>query len=299
LLGETKSNLDNYGGHTMTKRKIGILHPGQMGISVAASAQNSGNLVLWVSEGRSAQTGERAQKHELEDAGTLEDLCQLCSVIVSVCPPHAAEAVASQVVEAGYSGLYIDANAISPQRAVRIGQVIRGGGGILVDGGIIGGPAWEAGRTWLYLSGPYAQDAADCFSAGPLETSVIGDEIGKASALKMCYAAYTKGTSALLCAIHAAADSYNILNELQEQWSKHWPDFAEESERRVRRVTAKAWRFRGEMDEIAATFEQAGVPGDFHTGASEIYRRLADFKDAPSTPALEEVLAALTQVEEK
>ena len=162
-----------------------------------------------------------------------------------------------------------------------------------VNGGIIGGPAWEPNHTWLYLSGGNAQTAAACFSAGPLETKVIGGEIGKASAIKMCYAAYTKGTSALLCAIHATAENFGVLEDLQQQWSANDSDFAEQSALRVRRVTAKAWRFTGEMDEISATFSAAGLPGGFHAAASDIYNRISGYKDAPSMPPLEDVLAAL------
>lgn len=277
----------------MTKPIVGILHPGQMGISVAASAQNNSHQVVWASAGRSPQSIARAEEHHLRDAGTLAELCRTAGVILSVCPPHAAEEVAAQVAACGFNGLYVDANAIAPQRARRIGQTITAAGGSFVDGGIIGGPAWKPGRTWLYLSGERAAEAAACFSAGPLETSVIGDTPGKASALKMCFAAYTKGTTALLCAIVAAADSLDVRPELFQQWSRSWPDFAEETAGRVRRVTAKAWRFAGEMDEIATTFADAGLPSEFHEGAADIYRRLAHFKDAPETPALTEVLQAL------
>ena len=273
--------------------KLGILHPGQMGISVAASAQNSGCEVYWVSEGRSEQTRQRAEKHHLIEVQTLAELCQRCEVIVSVCPPHAADAVAQDVIGVGFQGLYVDANAIAPQRAIPIGQRMQAAGIDFVDGGIIGGPAWEPGRTWLYLSGPQAQVAANCFSAGPLETQVIGTEIGKASALKMCFAAYTKGTTALLSGILAAAESLGVREELEAQWSRGGSDFASQTQNRVRQVTDRAWRFEGEMKEIAATLASAGIPGGFHIAAAEIYRRMADFKDAPETPDLEAVLAAL------
>jgi 3-hydroxyisobutyrate dehydrogenase-like beta-hydroxyacid dehydrogenase len=275
--------------------KLAILHPGQMGISVAASAQNSGCAVYWASEGRSAQTQARAAEHQLLDAHNLETLCATCSVIVCVCPPHAAEDVAGQVAARTFTGLYLDANAISPQRARRIAQVISAAGATFVDGGIIGGPAWEPGRTWLYLSGPSAHEAAACFSSGPLETSVIGEEIGKASALKMCFAAYTKGSTALLCAVLATAERLGVRQELQEQWSRGGSDFAEQAIRRARGVTDRAWRFAGEMDEISNTFEQAGLPGGLHAAAAILYRRIAAFKDAPSTPPLEDVLAALVR----
>ncbi len=273
--------------------KLGILHPGQMGVSIAASAKNSGCEVYWASEGRSKQTRQRAAELGIIDTLTLEALCQTCAVIFSVCPPHAAEEVANHVLTAGFQGLYVDANAIAPQRTQRMGQIFHTAGLDFVDGGIIGGPAWEPGQTWLYLSGEEAQAAAAYFKAGPLEVSVIGDEIGKASALKMCFAAYTKGTTALLCGILAAAEDLGVREELETQWSRGGSDFATQTQNRVQRVTAKAWRFEGEMKEIASTLAGASIPGGFHIAAAEIYRRMADFKDAPETPVLEDVLAAL------
>jgi 3-hydroxyisobutyrate dehydrogenase-like beta-hydroxyacid dehydrogenase len=217
----------------------------------------------------------------------------VCSLLISVCPPAAAEDVADQAIAAGYQGTYLDANAISPHKAQKIGQRLTSGGIRFVDGGIIGGPAWEPGRTWLYLSGEHADGVIDCFSEGPLETSIIGEEIGKASALKMCYAAYTKGTTALLCAILAAAEELGVRKDLEGQWSRNGSDFADQATARVRRATVKAWRFTGEMDEIAATFARAGVPAGFHEAAGEIFRRLAHFKEEPEQPSLEEVLEVL------
>ena len=277
----------------MTKLKIGFLHPGAMGISLAASAQNSGHTVYWASAGRSAQTQARAAEHNLVEVGSLNELCETCAVIVSVCPPHAAEEVARQTLEASFDGFYLDANAISPQRAKHIGGLTDEAGVRFIDGGIIGGPAWQPGKTWLYLSGEDAESVTECFSAGPLETCIIGEEIGKASALKMCFAAYTKGTTALLCAILAAAEELGVRMDLEQQWSRNGSDFADQATRRVRRATVKAWRFTGEMDEIAATFAGAGVPAGFHEAAGEIFRRLAHFKEEPEQPSLEEVLEAL------
>jgi 3-hydroxyisobutyrate dehydrogenase-like beta-hydroxyacid dehydrogenase len=277
---------------------IGILHPGQMGVSVAASAGRGGHQVYWASEGRSPETRRRAEQVGLHDLGVLARVCERCSVILSVCPPHAAETLADRVLACGFAGLYLDANAIAPRRAERIGRKMADAGASFVDGGIIGGPAWEPGRTWLYLSGQRSADVASLFSAGPLETEVIGDRPGKASALKMCFAANTKGTTALLCAVLAAAENLGVRAELERQWSRYEPGFAEEAAGRVRRVTAKAWRFAGEMDEIAATFADAGLPGEFHAAAAVLYRRMAHLRDVSSVPPLEAVLAALASGQE-
>ena len=166
-------------------------------------------------------------------------------------------------------------------------------GATFVDGGIIGGPAWEAGKTRLYLSGKAAEEAAACFSGGALQAIVVGEPVGKASALKMCYAAYSKGTTALLCGVLAAAQELGVRGELEQEWQGDRASFAEEARERVRRVTARAWRFEGEMAEIADTFREAGLPSGFHAAAGEIYHRLASYKDVATSPSLEQVLAAL------
>ena len=272
---------------------IGILHPGAMGLSVAASAQNSGCTVYWVSEGRSPQTAERAARINLLDAGSLAALCQTCSVILSVCPPAAAEAQASEVLAQGFRGLYVDMNAIAPQRVLRIAGTMAAYGTRFVSGSIIGGPAWQPNTTWLYLSGKDAQTVADFFKSGPLETEVLGEDITKATSLKMCFAAYSKGTTALLSAVMAAAESLNVRQDLERQWSRNGSPFAEESAKNVQQVTAKAWRFSGEMEEIAATFAGAGLPDAFHLAAADIYQRMAGFKGADPLPPLEDILAAL------
>lgn len=274
---------------------IGIQHPGEMGVSVAASARNSGHAVYWASQGRSPETRRRSEEQKFIDVGTVAELCRACSILISVCPPHAAEEVAGQVLAQSFKGLYLDANAISPQRAVRMSKAMETAGIAFVDGGIIGGPAWKPGTTWLVLSGRQAQRISGCFTAGPLQTEIISEEIGQASALKMCYAAYSKGTTALLAAVLGAAENLGVRSDLERQWSHDDPDFPAQTAQRVRRVTAKAWRFAGEMDEIAATFAQAGLPDGFHQAAAEIYARLAGFRGRSDTPDLDEVLETLLE----
>ena len=275
--------------------KIGILHPGEMGISIAASSINNGHVVYWASENRSHKTRLRAKKYGLLEFDSLAELCQNCEIIFCICPPHAAEDVANSVIKHGFSGYYLDANAISYQRAIKIGQMMESTGIDFVDGGIIGGPAWNPNDTWLYLSGKDANIIAECFTNAPLETKIIGDEIGKASALKMCYAAHSKGTTSLLAAILAAAESLGVRAELYQLWNMDDSNFSEQVDRRVTRSTAKAWRFEGEMYEIASTFQEAGLPNGFHEAAAEVFRRMANFKDSAETPKLDDVLKALLQ----
>jgi 3-hydroxyisobutyrate dehydrogenase-like beta-hydroxyacid dehydrogenase len=276
--------------------KIGILHPGEMGVSIAASAIRSGHAVYWASQGRTEQTRVRAEEQNLIELQSLTELCRTCEVIVSICPPHAAEEVARSVIAEGYKGIYLDANAISPQRAKKLHQIMQENEIDFIDGSIIGGPAWKAGETFLYLSGKGTEVVRGCFQNGPLETKIIGEEAGKASAIKMCYAAYSKGTTALLASILATAQAYDVREELYWQWDMDYPGFSEQVNNRVFRTTGKAWRFAGEMEEIAVTFEEAGLPGGFHKAAADVFQRMAE--RAPGSPGfLEEILAILSHRE--
>jgi 3-hydroxyisobutyrate dehydrogenase-like beta-hydroxyacid dehydrogenase len=277
------------GEHQM--RRIGLLHPGAMGASIGAAARSNQYTVLWASAGRTASTHARARRANLEDAGTMAELLKASEIVLSVCPPHAAEDVASEVAQLGFSGVYAECNAVSPDRTRAIQRIVEGGGAHYVDGGIIGGPAWtREAKTHLYLSGPRAKEVADCFVGSPLQSSVISDRIGAASALKMGYAAYTKGTTALLTAILGMVEKEGVRAELARQWGDA---FTDQAVRRVCANTAKAWRFVGEMQEIAATFKGAGLPGGFHQAAADVFERLEEFKDHTEPPAIETVLEAL------
>ena len=274
---------------------VGLLHPGDMGSMVGACALTAGSRVRWASAGRSTGTGQRAAAAGLEDAGSLEALVAGSDVIISVCPPHAALDLARDVAARRFTGLFVDANAVAPATAREIGAVVEGGGASFVDGGLIGPPPRTAGSTRLYLSGREAKRAVALFESSVLEAIALNDSPGAASALKMVYAAYTKGSSALLIAIRALASCEGVDDALLAEWRRSQPDLPKRSESAARDNARKAWRFVGEMEEIAATFEAAGLPGGFHEAAAVIYERLAGYKDAAPPPTMADLVAPLTQ----
>jgi hypothetical protein len=225
---------------------VGLLHPGEMGSAIGRRIRAE---VAWASEGRSDETRGRAAS--FRDAGTLEALLAEADVVVSVCPPHAALDVAQAC--AGFDGTYVDANAISPARAALIAQLHPR----FVDAAIIGGPDSPA----LYLSGPLAGATATLFD---LPTVLVRD----ASAVKMAYAAWSKGTQALLLAIRDVARAYDV----EEAWRSAAPELVEPVARAERTKSRKGWRFAGELDEVAETFAAAGLPDGFGRAAAEVYR---------------------------
>ena len=276
---------------------VGIVNPGAMGISIAASVKSAGHEVYWASEGRSQATRDRAQEQGLNETATIAELCALCEIVICVCPPHAALDVADEVIAADFSGLYCDGNAISPLKALDIGAKMADAAITFVDGSIIGPPAWEAGTTRFYLSGKAARQVADLFAGTVAEAIVIGEEISQASALKMVFAARTKGTTALVSAILATAENLGVRGDLENEWALRDAAVPENTRKQVRGVTEKAWRFSGEMAEIAETFAMAGLPPGFFLSAQELYQRMAHFKDAAELPEVETVLAALVDAD--
>jgi len=238
-----------------------------MGAAVGAALRTRGETVLWASAGRSAATAERAARAGLADAGSVAELCRCCDVLISVCPPHAALDVARSA--AGFRGIYVDANAVSPATARSIG----GETARFVDGGIVGPPPHEPGTTRLYLAGTEAAQVAGLFAGTTLEARVVSEAPGAASAVKMAYASWTKGGAALLLASRALARAEGVEDTLLEEWSLSLPELLERLPAAARSAEAKGWRWVGEMEEIAASHAAAGLPDGFHRAAAEIFRR--------------------------
>ena len=285
----------------MSEATVGLLHPGEMGAAVGQCLTAAGHRVLWVLEGRSAASAARAAAAGLTVAsGGLAGLVREAGVIVSVCPPHAALGVAREVAAlgvarqgAGFGGVYVDANAVSPDTAREIAAIVEAGGASYVDGGIIGTPPVAPGFIRLYLSGARAGEVQRLFAGGAVDARVIdadglvGGGLFAASAVKMAYASWTKGSAALLLAARALARAEGVEDALLAEWGASQPGLTERSARAAGSAAAKGWRWVAEMEEIAAAMAAAGLPDGFHLAAAEIYRR------AQEAPAPDAILTAL------
>ncbi len=263
-----------------------------MGVTVGVAVREPVRVV-WASEGRSRETRARAAGAGFDDLKTLAAVTAAADAVLSVCPPHGALALAEAVAATGFNGLYLEANAVSPATALDIAGTAAAGGARFVDGGIVGPPAVRPGTTRLYLSGDGAAEVAALFAGSALEAIDLGAEAGAASALKMCYAGFTKGSAALLLSLRAAARAYGVEEGLLGEWARSQPGLEKRSVRAAATAAPKAWRFAGEMEEIASTLEAAGLPDGFHRAAADAYLRLAGFRGAAEGVAVDDVIAAL------
>lgn len=254
---------------------IGVLHPGLMGAAIGSALKPVAGAVIWAAAGRSVATGKRAEIADLVGVPDVAELTRRADLIVSVCPPHAAREVAEQVAAAAGRDavpLYLDANAVAPDTVQAIGAVL--GPGRVVDGAIIGPPAWDRGRTTLHLSGPAAGAVGELFERSPFVPRVLGPELGTASGLKACYALQSKAMPAIWAVLAEAAEAYGVDVELRAELARDGVDLDARLADLYRR-SDRAWRWAGEMDEAAAALTALGLPGGFSRAAGEVYRRMS------------------------
>jgi 3-hydroxyisobutyrate dehydrogenase-like beta-hydroxyacid dehydrogenase len=243
-----------------------------MGEALGRSLAAAGARVVWVGEGRSRATAARAGAAGFDDVGTMAGV-RGCDAVVSICPPEFALDVAEDAAGVEFGGVYLDANAVAPSTAADVDRIVRTSGATYVDGGVIGGPQ----APGLFLSGDRAAEVGRWFG-DPATVTVLDGSPYAASSLKMVYAGWTKGTTALLFALVAAADRLGVADALRDEWARSQPALAPRLEH-AGSSAAKAWRWSGEMREIAATLAAAGVPPQFHQAAAEVYERLASLRD--------------------
>ncbi len=261
----------------MPLNKIAILVPGEMGAAVGKAFHDNGLDVLTCLAGRSRPTRERAAAAGFRDVADLGALLADADMVLSIMPPEfapaTADAVAAAMTSSGSTPPYADCNAVAPETARRMQGAIEDAGAIYIDGGIVGSPPGKAVPTRFYMSGEHAALMDDLDGKG-IDVRQCGPEIGRGVAVKMCYAAITKGTSALHTAVLIAAEALGVSAELHEELPSSVPALYKRMENVVPKLPAVSGRYIGEMKEIARTMESAGVTANFHVGATELYELL-------------------------
>ncbi|MEH1842791.1 MAG: DUF1932 domain-containing protein [Nostoc sp.] len=271
----------------MQIQTVGILSPGDMGQAIASVLNQNGLKTIAALDDRSPRTRQLAAAGNIQDVGSLRQLVIESDVVLSVLVPAAATEAANLVAEVignvKKQILYVDCNAVAPQKVKRVAQIIESVGVTFVDASIIGPPPRVPGRTRIYASGKQAVEFQQLQNYG-LDIRVIGDEIGQASGLKMSYAALTKGLTAIGTELLIAAHRLGLDEQLWEEVSSSQPQLAAILTRSIPSMTPKAHRWIGEMEEIAETFQEVGLTERIFSGAADVYRLVKDTSLGKETP---------------
>ena len=261
----------------MTNLTIGVMSPGDMGHSVAAVLVEKGHRVVTVSAGRSELTRTRAERANMEDVADLAAMVAESDFIFSIMPPEKAGEFAGEVAAAmkasGETAVFVDCNAISPDTTLSIQALMQEAGAKMLNVGIVGPPPGRGPTTKFYASGEGVEQL-DFVDGDGIKFMPMGDDITKASAIKMCYAALTKGMMTLHTGVLVTAEllgiSEEIQSEIDESQKFHW----EGMNKRVSMYACDAGRWAGEMDQISDTFGSAGMTPNLHRGAADVFRLL-------------------------
>ncbi len=288
---------------------VAIMAPGDMGHSVGAVLKAGGLRVITCLAGRSARTRALAAEAGIEDLADDAALVRAADALLSILVPAQAEALAARIGKAarasGSDLLYVDCNAIAPETARRVGAIVEAAGARFVDAGIIGPPPKPgATSTRFYASGAGAGDFAQLAAAG-LDVRVVSERAGDASAVKMCYAALTKGTTAIMTELLVAAARLGVSEALRAELALSQATMLERMQRSVPAMVPKAHRWVGEMHEIARTFADAGLTPLTFEGAAALYAlvaattlgRTSPERWASARPSLDQVIADLAAID--
>lgn len=262
----------------MQFKKVGLVSPGDMGQAIAMRLKACGCDVYTALDGRSPRTRELAAQAGLVDCGSMEQLTASCELVFSVLNPAAAVDKARELAAAigitGKKPVFVDCNAISPQTAREIDDIIRQAGATFIDAGIIGPPPRGNARTRIYVSGADAELLTRITDKN-LDIRVAGERIGDASAVKMCYAAYTKGALALGMETLIAARMLGVDQELETEMQESLTEVRKWILSRSEPMPPKAHRWVPEMLEIARTFEGVSMTPRMLQGAADMYEFIA------------------------
>lgn len=267
---------------------VALMSPGDMGHSVGALLKRHGARVVSALDGRSQRTVDLAIAAGIEPMASDVDMIETSDLLLSIVAPAGAEALASRLAKAISAAkspiVYVDCNAVAPATTAQIGEVIEQVGGQFVDAGIVGPPPREDSRaTRFYASGTHADSLARLNDFG-LDVRVIGERIGDASALKMCYAALNKGTIALMTGISVMAERLGVEAPFDQELQLSQDAVRQRMHRQVPGMVPKAHRWIGEMEEIAKTFSAADLTPAVFEGIADIYRLVAEHPIADASP---------------
>lgn len=282
----------------MTIQTVAILSPGDMGHAVGALLGQHGLRVVTCLEGRSARTRTLADKAGIADISAMGTLVEQADIVLSITVSDAVPALCQHVAdairrtEAGV--LFAECNAIAPQLARRMEAVISDSGGRFVDASIIGGPPRNGSSPRFYVSGPHAQEMEELRNYG-LDIRQMGPDTGRASGIKMCYAAMTKGSAALFAELLLAAEAMSLSQELLAEFRSSQPAVYQRMKGGLPGLPANSRRWVSEMEEIEATFAELGLTPAIFRGVADMYRLIGDSPLGQETPETRDATRTLEQ----
>ncbi len=261
----------------MSIETLAILSPGDMGHAIGRLLRENELRVLTCLTGRSSRTRELSELAGIIDVPDMNDLVEQSDIVMSVTVSEAVPGLCKEIADAvkatGTDLLFAECNAIAPALSREMEGVLNASGARYVDASIIGGPPRNGSSPRVYASGDNVAEFEQLRDFG-LDVRNLGPELGRASGIKMCYAAMTKGTTALHAELLIAAEKLGLTEEVMAEFAGSQPAVVQRMEGWLPGMPAKSRRWVSEMQEIKKTFSDLGLTPDIFKGVAEMYRMI-------------------------
>ena len=235
--------------------------------------------VLTCLAGRSDRTRQLSEQAGITDVSSINELVAQSDILMSVTVSEAVPGLCQEISEAtratGTDLLFAECNAIAPELSRDMESVLKSGGARYVDASIIGGPPRNGSSPRVYASGDNVAEFLQLRDFG-LDVRDLGEQLGRASGIKMCYAAMTKGTTALHAELLIAAEKLGLTDEVMAEFLNTQPAVVERMEGWMPGMPAKSRRWVSEMEEIEKTFSDLGLTPNIFKGVADVYRMIGE-----------------------
>ena len=263
----------------MSIESVAILSPGDMGHAIGQLLREHELHVLTCLAGRSDRTRQLSEQAGITDVSSINELVAQSDILMSVTVSEAVPGLCQEISEAARVTrtdlLFAECNAISPELSRDMESVLKSGGARYVDASIIGGPPRNGSSPRVYASGDNVAEFLQLRDFG-LDVRDLGDQLGRASGIKMCYAAMTKGTTALHAELLIAAEKLGLTDEVMAEFLNTQPAVVERMEGWMPGMPAKSRRWVSEMEEIERTFSDLGLTPNIFKGVADVYRMIGE-----------------------
>jgi 3-hydroxyisobutyrate dehydrogenase-like beta-hydroxyacid dehydrogenase len=266
---------------------IALIGYGEVGRILAEDLRAGGHSLCAFDLKLGGAAGEPLRQHAAEHgvalAGHHAQAVRGAELVLSAVTASQALPVA-QVCAAGLDkgALFVDFNSASPGTKIAAAQVVHASQGRYVEGAVMTSVPPCRSRVPLLLGGPHAPAALPVLQALGFVPQVHSENLGLASATKMCRSVVIKGMEAMLIESLSSARHFGVEDAVLASLQETFPglDWERQASYFFRRVIEHGRRRSEEVREVAVTVAEAGLEPFCAQGTAERQAQMADLADA-------------------
>ncbi len=221
----------------------------------------------------------RAEDADVAVCESMQLLCEHSDILISAVTASNTLAVAQKAAQFIRAGtVFLDLNSASPSTKQKCAAAIEAAGAHYVEAGVMTSVPPYGIKVPMLLGGARAHELGQVLNAWGMNTKVVSDKIGVASAIKMCRSVMIKGLEALVIESYTTARAYGVEDYVLPTLQETFPgiDWHQQGAYFFSRVVQHGKRRAEEMRESANTVREAGFEPLMATAIAHKQQWVAD-----------------------